>query len=102
MREGKDEEMAECNLVGGPPHDWEPHGPVDAKCRRCGVQQNWHGVLDGLMGRIRTLEVALVAGNRVSTVALEALESIGQNTCGLEPLAAAYARGVLAELADPG
>lgn len=32
--------MAECNLVGGPPHVWEPHGPVDVKCRRCGVQQN--------------------------------------------------------------
>jgi hypothetical protein len=27
-----------------------------------------------------------------------ALESIGRNTCGREPLAAAYARGVLAEV----
>jgi len=27
-----------------------------------------------------------------------ALEAIGKNTCGREPLAAAYARGVLEEL----
>lgn len=30
-----------------------------------------------------------------------ALEAIGKNTCGREPLAAAYARGVLSELASP-
>jgi len=30
--------------------------------------------------------------------ALRALESIGKNTCGREPLAAAYARGMLSEL----
>jgi hypothetical protein len=55
-----------------------------------------------LHAKVRTLEVALVAGNRVSTVALEALGSIGKNTCGREPLAAAYARGVLEELSNPG
>lgn len=31
-----------------------------------------------------------------------ALKSIGKNTCGREPLAAAYARGVLEELDNPG
>ena len=58
--------------------------------------------VSNLEGTKHTLEVALVAGNRVSTVALEALESIGKNTCGREPLAAAYARGVLEELANTG
>lgn len=46
--------MAECNLVGGPPHVWEPYGPVDVKCRRCGVLQNWQGAWDGLWSALGT------------------------------------------------
>ena len=56
--------MAECNLVGGPPHVWAPYGPVDVKCQRCGVQQNWHGVWDGLMSRIEKLEKVVVTARR--------------------------------------
>ena len=41
-------------LVGGPPHVWEPHGPVDVKCRRCGVQQNWQGAWDTLVAELET------------------------------------------------
>ncbi len=42
-----------------------------------------------------------VVGLRAKAARLaKALASIGRNTCGREPLAAAYARGVLAELAE--
>lgn len=53
--------MAECNLVGGPPHVWSPWGPVDVKCQRCGVQQNWQGAWDGLMDRLAKLEAVAAA-----------------------------------------
>lgn len=33
-------------------------------------------------------------------IAKGALENIGKNTCGREPLAAAYARGILSEMAE--
>jgi hypothetical protein len=38
-----------------------------------------------------------LAKERVDTLE-RALRSIGKNTCGCEPLAAAFARGILAEL----
>lgn len=53
--------MAECNLVGGPPHVWSPWGPTAVKCNRCGVEQNWQGAWDGLMKRMALLDAVASA-----------------------------------------
>jgi hypothetical protein len=90
---GTEETMAECNLVGGPPHVWAPHGPVDAKCQRCGVQQNWHGVWDGLM-RLLDERLAEVKATR------EVLEEIASMTT--DAAVGKMVREYLAECAAAG
>jgi hypothetical protein len=89
MAEDWADQVARLQLMAGGDQKWD-------------LSPNDQAAIGRALDKVRTLEIAVASATRVSTTALEALESIGKNASGREPLAAAYARGVLEELGNPG